>query len=75
MTATIGLGGGFAIAWGLMGVAFWVLLILLIVLLVRGMRTGATAAGGSAVQILEERYARGEITREEFVERRAVLGE
>ncbi len=27
----------------------------------------------SAVQVLEERYARGEISREEFVERRAVL--
>jgi uncharacterized membrane protein len=25
--------------------------------------------------VLEERYARGEITREEFLERRAVLGD
>jgi putative membrane protein len=57
-----------------LGVAFWILLILLIVWLVRGMRTSARAPGGSAVQMLEERFARGEITREEFIERRDVLG-
>jgi uncharacterized membrane protein len=57
-----------------MGVAFWIVLIALIVLLVRGTRTTSTASGGPAVQVLEERYARGEITREDFLERRAVLG-
>lgn len=70
--ALVGWVGGFAI--GLMGVAFWILLIALIVILVRGMRTSAHASGGRAVQLLEERYARGEITREEFLEGRAVLG-
>lgn len=62
------------IVWGLTGVAFWILLIVLIVLLVRGLRTIASASGGSAIRLLEERYARGEITREELLERRAVLG-
>jgi uncharacterized membrane protein len=57
-----------------MGVAFWIVLIALIVLLVRGTRTTSTASGGPAVQVLQERYARGEITREDFLERRAVLG-
>jgi uncharacterized membrane protein len=57
-----------------MGIAFWILLIALIVLLVREMRNGAPASGGPAVCLLEQRYARGEISREEFVERRAVLG-
>jgi putative membrane protein len=66
-------GGGLAIVWGLMGVAFWIVLIALLVLLVRGMRTTARASGGPAVRVLEERYARGEITREEFLERRTVL--
>ena len=57
-----------------MGAAFWIVLIALIVLLVRGTRTTSTASEGPAVQVLEERYARGEITREDFLERRAVLG-
>lgn len=70
--ALVGWVGGFAI--GLMGVAFWILLIALIVILVRGMRTTARASGGPAVRLLEERYARGEITREEFLDGRAVLG-
>jgi putative membrane protein len=70
----IGWTGGMGFAWGLIGVAFWVLLILLVVLLVRAMRTPPGASGGPAVRLLEERYARGEITREEFLERRSVLG-
>ena len=70
--ALIGWVGGFAI--GLIGVAFWILLIALIVILVRGMRTTARASGVPAVRLLEERYARGEITREEFLDGRAVLG-
>jgi putative membrane protein len=72
--AAIGWGGGLAIVRGLMGVAFWILLIVLIVVLVQRMRTSARASGGPAVRLLEERYARGEITREEFLERRTVLG-
>jgi putative membrane protein len=71
--SVIGLLGGLAIGWGLLGVAFWVLLVALIVLLVRAVRPAAGDSGGPAVRLLEERYARGEITREEFVERRAVL--
>jgi putative membrane protein len=66
--------GGVVIGWGFMGLAFWILLVALIVLLVRGTRTPARDSGGGAVSLLEERYARGEITREDFLERRAVLG-
>jgi uncharacterized membrane protein len=72
--ASVEAGGGLAVVWGLMGVAFWIVLIALLVLLVGGMRTTARASGGPAVRLLEERYARGEITREEFLERRTVLG-
>jgi putative membrane protein len=64
---------GLPIFWGFLGLGFWILLIALIVLLVRGTGT-ARASGGPAIRVLEERYARGEITREEFLERRAVLG-
>ena len=75
MTAmTLAPAGGLAIIWGLMGVAFWIVLIALLVLLVRGMRTTKGASGGPGARLLEERYARGEITREEFLERRTVLG-
>jgi putative membrane protein len=75
MTAiAIGWGGGLAIGWGLMGVLFWILLIALVVLLLRGARSSAGATGGPTLRVLEERYARGEITREELLERRAVLG-
>ena len=54
---------------------FWILHIALIVLVVWRMRTTAAPSHGPAVSLLEERYARGEITREEFLERRAVLGD
>ena len=66
--------GGFGVGWGLTGLVFWILLIVLIVVLVRGRQSSAVAPGGPAVRLLEERYARGEITREEFLERRSVLG-
>lgn len=66
--------GGLAITWGFMRIAFWILVIALIVFLVRGTRSTAGDSGVSAVRKLEERYARGEISREDFIERRAVLG-
>ena len=72
--ASVEAAGGLAIVWGLTGASIWILLIALLVLLVRGMRTTARASGGPAVRLLEERYVRGEITREEFLERRTVLG-
>jgi uncharacterized membrane protein len=71
--AATAFGGGLAFVWALMGVAFWIALIVLIVLLVRGTSTTARACPEPAVRLLETRYARGEITREEFLERRATL--
>ena len=55
------------------GIALWIVLVGVIVLVVRGKRTTARGDAGPAVRVLEERYARGEILREEFLERRAVL--
>jgi uncharacterized membrane protein len=63
----------FVPVWGFMGLTLWIVVIGLIVLAARGSRTTARDAGGPAVRLLEERYARGEIAREEFLERRAVL--
>lgn len=65
------------IGWLGMGIGmilFWGVLIVLAVLLVRGLFRSNPSQGGSTVgtattprQILEQRYARGEITREQFL--------
>jgi putative membrane protein len=66
--------GGWGIAWGLVMAAFWIAVIAGLVILLRAVARGSGGPGGqSALKVLEERYARGEITRDEFLERRAVL--
>lgn len=75
----IGMGGGWL---------FWVLIaggvVLLIILLVRLLGGGVKRDGrseqevrgtSSARQVLDERYARGELTTEEYQERVRVLGD
>ncbi len=60
---------------GLANAAFWIAIIVLVVALVRR-RPSDRPIGGHrprALELLEERYARGEVTREEFVERRDVI--
>ncbi|MBE3597775.1 MAG: SHOCT domain-containing protein [Limnochordaceae bacterium] len=70
-------GGGPGVMWygswwigGVMTIVFWALVIAGIVLLVRALtspgRTWARAEESRAMAILEERFARGEITAEEF---------
>ena len=70
MIADAWLDGWGVLVW-LASAAFWILVIAGIVALLRS----HSGSGGSrgALQILEERYARGEIPREEFLERRSVL--
>ena len=57
-------------------ILFWVLIILVIVLLIRGIRTSkrsgreAGPAAESALDILKKRYARGEINKEEYLEKK-----
>ena len=64
---------------GLGMILFWAVIILLIVLAVRGFRGGGSDRSASApaektpLQILQERFARGEIDKTEFEERRKVL--
>ena len=58
---------------GLWMVLFWVGVVLLIVWAVRAMSTNQPPAVGSALDILEERFARGEIDATELVERRREL--
>lgn len=59
---------------GIFMLLFWVLVIAAVVALVAwGMRAASGRAGNSALQILEERYARGEIDREEYLAKRRDL--
>ncbi len=68
--------------WGCMGfgmLLFWGLLIAGIVMLLRFSRgaghCGKRERANSALDILKERYARGEIEREEFEQKKRDLGE
>jgi putative membrane protein len=60
-----------------MMVLFWGGLILLIVFAVRwlGGGPGKTASRKTSLEILEERFARGEIDREDFEERKRLLSD
>ena len=80
-------GGGWHDGWGwghmffgsFMMLLFWGALVILIILAVRYMGGGPARGGDGpaqknrAIDILEERYARGEIDKEEFEERRNLL--
>lgn len=70
-----GMMGGGMWFWALAWLLFAALLVIGIVVLVRSL--GGVGAGTkstrSAMQILEERFARGEIDRDEFEERRRTL--
>jgi putative membrane protein len=65
--------GGWMILWVVFGIAFWGGLILLGVWAVRRFTERPRRSG--ALDILEERFARGEIDAEEFERRRRALGE
>lgn len=68
--------------WGLgllgmaLSIAFSILLVVLIVVaivkLVSG-GSGGPGGGNSSLRILDELYAKGEITRDEYLERKSVL--
>ncbi len=70
-------GGGWGLGW-LFPLVFWGAIITGIVFLVRGAgQNGAVSPpprGETALDILKKRYARGEITREEFEEMKRDLG-
>jgi putative membrane protein len=66
-------GRGWGLVGGFVSLAFVVLLVLLVASLIRNRPGAGPATSSSAIRILEERYARGEISRDEFLERRAAL--
>ena len=69
--------GNFAYGWfALVHLLWWAVVVIGIIGLVRwslGSRRGRAGAADAALDILRERYARGEISREEFEERKRVL--
>ena len=76
-----GMMGGWGMGWfgGIIMIAIWVLVIVGLVFLIRWLiqttKAGKDVTGGSprALDILKERYARGEIDKEEFEEKKRVL--
>jgi len=74
-------GWGHMIFGSLMMILFWGAIIFVIVLAVRwwgggpSRGTGQERSGKRALDILEERFARGEIDKEEFEDRKRLLSE
>lgn len=68
------MGGSWGIA-GLLGLVFWVLLIVLIILAIIWLykKLAGKEQVGSAMDILKQRYAKGEITKKEFNEMKKEL--
>ena len=78
-----GMMGGFGLFWGLLCLLVIVGIVLGIAFLIRGAftcrhrmehRTGMSGNGSTALKLLSERYARGEIKRDEYLEKRSDLG-
>lgn len=70
-----GMGAGGWVFMIVTMVIFWGLVILAGVMIFRGTGTGNRSQSRGAVEILDERFARGDIDREEYEARRTVLRE
>lgn len=72
----MGWGGGFGFFGGFMMLVFWGVIIALIVLAVRWLSEGAKSGPRSdALDVLRQRFAKGEIDEEEFARRKKALEE
>lgn len=69
--------GNMGWGWGVLGFLhmglWWILLILGIVVLLKWLFSGTRSPGEQALQILRERYARGDIGKDEFEQKRRDL--
>lgn len=56
--------------WAIFWLFIWILVIAGLIVLIRTLLERKTPVERKAIDILDERYARGEITREEYLEKR-----
>jgi len=69
-----GMMGGFGMGLGVMMLIFWIPVIIGLVLLIKYLSEGgAKRREESALEILKKKYARGEISKEEFEEKKKDL--
>ncbi len=72
-----GMMDGYGMGYGMwiIGLIFWILIIIGLVLLIKYFWEGGGARRGeeSALEILKKKYARGEISKEEFEEKKKDL--
>jgi len=68
-----GAGWGGWLVMTLAMIAFWAMVIVAAVALFRGSRTSQVSSRPEAMDILEQRFARGEIDEDDYHARRAVL--
>ena len=69
-------GGGNMVGWfggGIMMVVFWAAIILFVVWLAREVSGKNSHSSSNALEILKERYAKGEIDKKEFDEKKKDL--
>lgn len=76
MMGGYGMGGGYGFG-GIFMILWWILIIAGIVMLVKWLNksSGTEAGSNKALEILRERYARGEIDEQEFQKRKNDLSQ
>lgn len=65
--------GMFSSGWHGSGMIIWILIIVVVIVLIVKALSGKGKASPTATDILDERYAKGEISEEEYVRMKAEL--
>ena len=70
-----GYGYGMSSGMWILGLIFWILILVGLILLIKYLWEGAGTKrmGESALEVLKKRYARGEISKEEFEDKKKDL--